>query len=173
MEQFYGLIEAAANMPQPGEAGGYTAEMFQTDFPQFNRKKAQEGTEEEELTEQKLESLVPETILQMFIRNANTSILPSRYCDMWRYAAGLYVAHFSTLYLKTYADGAVSASQAAAQGQQTGLVSEAAMGDTSIKYDNTAVVTALAKWGSWNATQYGQQLITMARMIGMGGMYVI
>lgn len=47
------------------------------------------------------------------------------------------------------------------------------MGDTSIKYDNEAVTLAMARWGSWNATQYGQQLISMARMIGMGGMYVI
>ena len=50
---------------------------------------------------------------------------------------------------------------------------EAAMGDTTISYDNTAVTEAMAKWGSWNATQYGQQLVTMARMIGMGGSYVI
>ena len=47
------------------------------------------------------------------------------------------------------------------------------MGDTSIKYDNEAITLSMAKWGSWNATQYGQQLISMARMIGMGGMYVI
>ena len=47
------------------------------------------------------------------------------------------------------------------------------MGDTTVSYDNEAITEASAKWGSWNATQYGQQLVTMARMIGMGGMYVI
>lgn len=175
--QFDGLIEAAANMPQDGEAGTYTAEMFLADFPQFSKKKIVEEEPpeqpQEELPEEKPESLIPEPMLQIFILNANASILPGRYCEMWRYAAGLYVAHYSAMYLKTYADGTVSAAQAAAKGQQTGLVSEAVMGDTSIKYDNTAVVAAQAKWGNWNATQYGQQLITMARMIGMGGMYVI
>ncbi len=166
--QFYGLIEAAANLAQQGEKGTYTSEMFQEDFPQFVKKvKQEEGMEPE------IQCLVPAAMLQVFLQNVNESILPSRYCGMWRYAAGLYVAHFSTLYLKTYSDGSVSAAQAATKGQQAGLVSEAAMGDTSIKYDNTAVMAAQAKWGSWNSTQYGQQLITMARMIGMGGMYIV
>lgn len=161
-EQFDGVIETAANMPVPGETGGYTETMFLEDFPQFTRAEKEPA-----------ESLVPQGILNTFIRNADQSILPGRYFEMWRYAAGLYTAHFCTLYLKTYSAGSVSEAQAAARGQQTGLVSEASMGDTSVKYDNEAITAAMAKWGSWNATQYGQQLVTMARMIGMGGMYVI
>lgn len=160
--QFNGVIAAAANMPAPGEKGMYTQMMFLADFPQF---KKSGGSEDR--------SLVPETILQLFVDNANTSILPSRYHEMWRYAAGLFVAHYGTLYLKTYSDGSPSAASAAAKGQQTGLIKEASMGDTSISYDNEAITVAMAKWGAWNATQYGQQLVTMARMIGMGGMYVI
>ena len=160
--QFHGVAAAAANTPAFGEAGSYTAGMFLEDFPQF----ARAGTEPRE-------SLVPDGILGAFIGNANQSILPGRYFEMWRYAAGLYVAHFSTLYLKTYSDGSATAAQAAGSGQQTGLISAASMGDTSIKDDNEAITLAMAKWGSWNATQYGQQLISMARMIGMGGSYVI
>lgn len=162
-EQFNGLISAAANMPQPGELGTYTSDMFLADFPQFK----QIGQEDQVI------SLVPDPMLQVFVNNANASILPSRYCEIWRYAAGLYVAHFSALYLKTYSDGSATPARAAATGQQTGLVKEATMGDTTISYDNEAITEASAKWGSWNATQYGQQLVTMARMIGMGGMYVI
>lgn len=168
-EQFHGLISAAANMPQPGELGTYTKEMFLTDFPQFTKKQVSPGEEEEN----QIISLVPDSMLQVFINNSNASILPSRYGDIWRYAAGLYVAHFSALYLKTYSDGSATPARAAATGQQTGLVKEATMGDTTIRYDNEAITEASAKWGSWNATQYGQQLVTMARMIGMGGMYVI
>ena len=168
-EQFHGLISAAANMPQPGEIGSYTKEMFLTDFPQFTKKQSSQGEEEEN----QIISLVPDPMLQVFISNANASILPGRYGEIWRYAAGLYVAHFSALYLKTYSDGSVTPARAAATGQQTGLVKEATMGDTTISYDNEAITEASAKWGSWNATQYGQQLVTMARMIGMGGMYVI
>ena len=168
-EQFHGLISAAANMPKPGELGTYTKDMFLIDFPQFTKKQVnQDGEKENQII-----SLVPDPMLQVFINNANASILPSRYGDIWRYAAGLYVAHFSALYLKTYSDGSVTPARAAATGQQTGLVKEATMGDTTISYDNEAITEASAKWGSWNATQYGQQLVTMARMIGMGGMYVI
>jgi hypothetical protein len=47
------------------------------------------------------------------------------------------------------------------------------MGDTSISYDNSAINEGSAKWGTWNATQYGAQLATMARMLGIGGTYVI
>lgn len=172
-QEFRGVI-SAANMPVPGETGTYTAELFLTDFPQFTKKAALAEWEEASGTiEPPKESLVPTAMLDLFISNANSSILPSRYCDMWRYAAGLYVAHFCTLYLKAYSDGSLSAMQAAAKGQQTGLVSEATMGDTSIKYNNEAITAAMVKWGSWNATQYGQQLVSLARMIGMGGMYVI
>lgn len=161
-DQFTGIIAAASNMPVSGESGSYTKEMFLDDFPQFTKS-----------GEEQADSFVPDGILGSFVDNANQSILPSRYCEMWRYAAGLYVAHFSTLYLKTYSDGAADAARAAAKGQQTGLISEATMGDTTVKYDNSAITAAMAKWGSWNATQYGQQLISMARMIGMGGSYVI
>lgn len=168
-ERFHGLISAAANMPQPGELGTYTKDLFLTDFPQFTKKQVSQGEEEEN----QIVSLVPDPMLQVFIDNSNASILPSRYGDIWRYAAGLYVAHFSALYLKTYSDGSATPARAAATGQQTGLVKEATMGDTTIRYDNEAITEASAKWGSWNATQYGQQLVTMARMIGMGGMYVI
>jgi len=161
-DQFTGVIALAANMPASGEIGTYTKEMFLSDFPQFTKSGAEMK-----------ESLIPDGILEIFVDNANQSILPSRYCEMWRYAAGLYVSHFSTLYLKTYSDGSANAARAAEKGQQTGLISEATMGDTTVKYDNSAIMEAMAKWGSWNATQYGQQLISMARMIGMGGSYVI
>ena len=123
--QFNGVIAAAANIPANNENGIYTVEMFMEDFPQFSKAGMKPRV-----------PLVPEGILGIFIGNANRSILPSRYFETWRYAAGLYVAHFSALYLKTYSDGSATAAQAAGSGQQTGLISEASMGDTSVKYDN-------------------------------------
>ena len=74
---------------------------------------------------------------------------------------------------RTYTPGSGSAAQVAVNAQNTGTVKAASMGDTSISYDNSAVTAGTEKWGSWNATQYGSQLVTMARMVGMGGMYVI
>lgn len=166
---FMGARSVAANVPQPGEQGDYTAEMFQKDFPQFTKRILPEQEGEEEA----VVSLVPEQVLGMFVAQANDSVLPSRWGSMWRYASGLYVAHFASLYLKTYAPGSDSAAQAAGSANQVGTIKSATMGDTSISYDNSAVTAGTEKWGAWNATQYGSQLVTMARMVGMGGMFVI
>ena len=158
---FEGAKQTAANVPQPEEHGDYTAEMFRTDFPQFYS------------TGDPQEPLLPEAMLQTFIDQANDSVLPSRWGSMWRYAAGLYVAHFAAMYLKTYSPSSDSASQVANGAAQVGVVKTATMGDTSIGYDNSAITAGTEKWGTWNATQYGAQLVTMARMVGMGGVYAI
>lgn len=152
--EFEETKKRAANVPQYGERGEYKEEMLLEDFPQ-------------------IATGLPRGILQIFLDQANTSVLPSRWGSMWRYAAGLYIAHFAAMYLKTYSADPANASQAAANAQALGAVKSATMGDTSISYDNSAVTAGTEKWGTWNATQYGQQLVTMARMIGMGGMYVI
>ena len=158
---FEGAKQTAANVPQLGEHGDYTAEMFRTDFPQFYSTGDPQGP------------LLPESMLQTFIDQANDSVLPSRWGSMWRYAAGLYVAHFAAMYLKTYSPSSDSAAQVANGAAQVGVVKTATMGDTSIGYDNSAITAGTEKWGTWNATQYGAQLVTMARMVGMGGVYAI
>lgn len=178
MTPFFSAAGAsAANIPQPEEHGEYTAEMFRQDFPQFTKTvpfEDSDGEGEGKKSESKvIENLVPETMLLLFIRQANDSVLPSRWGSMWRYAAGLYTAHFAALYLKSYSSGSNNAAQAASGADQAGVVKSASMGDTSISYDNSAITAGLEKWGTWNATQYGSQLITMARMVGMGGMYAI
>lgn len=166
---FQSAKAAAANVPQPGERGSYTADMFREDFPQFTVRVPSDT----EGGGETMKDAVPEKMLELFISQANDSVLPGRWSSLWRYAAGLYVAHFAALYLKTYAPGSGSAAQVAVNAQNTGTVKTASMGDTSISYDNSAVTAGTEKWGSWNATQYGSQLVTMARMVGMGGMYVI
>ena len=200
--RFEAARRAAAGMLYPGERGEYTAELFLADFPQFTRaaervdETVEEDPEGEAVQEEaasagenvaepeeaqapgepgkaEASSLVPEAMLDIFIGQANDSVLPSRWGSMWRYAAGLYVAHFSAMYLKTWSDGSASAAGVAASAGQPGAVKQATMGDTSISYDNTAITAGTEKWGAWNSTQYGQQLVTMARMAGMGGMYVI
>ena len=166
---FEGARAAASNVPWAGERGDYTVEMFQEDFPQFTASGSSEAGE----AEAAVKNLVPDRMLEAFIGQANDSVLPSRWGSMWRYAAGLYTAHFAALYLKTYAPSSDSAAQAAAGAAQVGAVKSASMGNTSISYDNSAITAGTEKWGAWNGTQYGSQLVTMARMAGMGGIYAI
>lgn len=164
---FDSVKSVAANISNSGERGSYTSEMFCCAFPQFTKCVPAENQEQDR------ECLVPEPMLSVFIKNANSSVLPSRWGDMWEYAAGLYVAHFAAMYLNTYADSSNSVKDVAVGSQPVGVVKSASMGDSSISYDNSAITSATEKWGSWNSTQYGQQLVTQARLIGMGGMYVI
>lgn len=155
--QFFGVRAAAANID--GSPGDYTLAEFQADYPQFFNK---EG-----------ESLLPETMLNEIINMANNSILPERWGSSWRYAVGLYVAHYATLYLRSYSPSSDSPQQAAASGALVGIVKSATLGDASVSYDTGAITAGTEDWGDLNSTTYGQMLANRAKLIGLAGMYVI
>lgn len=155
--QFYGMKAMASNIGT--SVGTYNVEMFQQDFPQFFNAAG--------------ECLVPSNILNLFISRANNAITPDKWGDAWQYAAGLYVAHFSTMFLDAYAPSSENAAQAAATGDLVGVIKSATLGDSSVTYDTDALTKATEEWGSLNATKYGQMLATEARLIGMGGTYVL
>lgn len=160
--QFYSVRAMAANIGQ--SQGNYTAEMFQEDFPQFFTS----GTEETPAT-----CLVPATMLAEIIAIANACVQPDKWLESWRYAVGLYVAHYSTLYLRTYAPSNSSPQQAAASGALVGVVKSATLGDSSVSYDTSAVTKGTEDWGDLNSTTYGQMLANRAKLVGLGGSYAI
>ena len=163
---FAGVRRTAANVPGPGEAGDYTLEQFQEDFPEFFEKSVTvDGGAV-------YTPMLPESVLQMMIDSANKSVIPSRWGPDWRMAVGLFTAHLAALRLQTYADGSTQAATAG-NSANTGIVKTASLGDTSLSYDNAATNAGTEKWGTWNLTRYGSQLATMARMIGIAGMYAI
>lgn len=155
--QFYGIKDEAANIGK--SKGDYTAELFREDFPQFF---SPVGT-----------CLLPPAILEEFLMQANHVIQPDKWQESWRYAAGLYIAHYATLYLRTYAESSMTPAQAAGTGALVGVVSSATLGDSSVSYDTSSLTKATEGWGDLNATQYGQMLATKARLVGLGGTYVI
>lgn len=164
---FAGVRRTAANIPGPGEAGNYTLEQFQEDFPEFYARNAVMSPGQGEYT-----PMLPEAMLQRMIDSANASVIPSRWGQDWRLAAGLFTAHLAALRLQTYADGSTAA-VTAGNSANVGTVKTATLGDTSLSYDNAATNAGTEKWGAWNLTRYGSQLATMARMIGIAGMYAI
>ena len=87
--QFYGVKAQAANIGQT--QGNYTVEQFQADYPQF-------------FSTDTGGPLIPSTMLSEIISMANASVQPDKWLESWRYAVGLYVAHYSTLYLRTYSE---------------------------------------------------------------------
>lgn len=153
--QFAGAAAAAANLSR--ESGGYTLEMFMLDFPQF------------------FTGGPPPFPAEEFVRQANAVIQPDRWLEGWRYACGLYAAHNATLYLRAVPDGEgpLSPSQLAAAGAAVGVVKSAQLGDSSVTYDTGSVQAATERWGDLNSTQYGQLLASRARLVGMGGCFVI
>ena len=160
--QFYGVRGMAANIGQT--QGDYTVEMFQEDFPQFFTA-ATEGSP--------AVCLVPTTMLTEIINMANACVQPDKWLESWRYAVGLYVAHYATLYLRTYAPSNTTPQQAAASGALVGVVKSATLGDSSVSYDTTAVTKGTEDWGDLNSTTYGQMLANRAKLVGMGGTYAI
>lgn len=160
--QFFGVRAAASNIGQT--QGNYTAEMFQQDFPQFYTA----GTEETPAA-----CLVPATMLFEIISMANASVQSDKWLESWRYAVGLYVAHYCTLYLRTYAESSATPAQAAASGALVGVVQSATLGDSSVSYDTSALTKGTEDWGDLNATTYGQMLANKAKLIGMAGTLVI
>lgn len=155
--QFFGVRAAAANLSQG--KGSYTAEQFQEDYPQFFNA---EGN-----------FLGSASMLQEIINMANLSIQPDRWGESWRYAVGLYVAHYCTLYLRTYAESSATPAQAAASGALVGVVQSSTLGDSSVSYDTSALTKGTEDWGDLNATTYGQMLANKAKLIGMAGTLVI
>ena len=155
--QFFGVKAAAANIGTG--VGDYTVEQFREDYPQFFNA---EGY-----------FLGSPPMLEQIIQMANVSIQPDKWLDSWRYAVGLYVAHYATLSLRGYAASNETPQQAAASGALVGMVKSATLGDASVTYDTAAITAGTEDWGDLNSTTYGQILANRAKLIGMSGTYVI
>lgn len=155
--QFFGVRAKAANIGQGN--GTYTVEQFRDDYPQFFNK---EGN-----------FLGPLPMLEEIINMANAAVQPCKWLDSWRYAAGLYTAHYVTLLLRSYSPSNETQQQAAASGALVGVVKSATLGDSSVSYDTSAITAGTEDWGDLNATTYGQMFANRAKLIGMAGMYVI
>lgn len=155
--QFLGVRAAAANIGIG--KGNYTVEQFRQDYTQFFN------------AEGYFLGSLP--MLEQIIDMANTAVQPDKWLDSWRYAVGLYVAHYVTLSLRGYAVSNETPEQAAASGALVGMVKSATLGDASVSYDTAAITAGTEDWGDLNSTTYGQMFANRAKLIGMAGTYII
>lgn len=116
--------------------------------------------------------LVPTIIIQMFIDLANAVVKQTRYKSYWKICMGLFVAHFTNLWLQGTANPGSSAAQVIEAGKAQGLVTSESVGDVSVSVDYNAIAGDLNGWAAWKLTVYGQQFATIGKMVGMGGMMV-
>lgn len=155
--QFFGVKATAANVSHG--KGNYTVSDFREDYPQFFN------------AEGYFLGSLP--MLEQIIAMANAAIAPDKWLDSWRYAVGLYVAHYATLSLRGYAESNETPEQAAASGALVGMVKSATLGDASVTYDTAAITAGTEDWGDLNSTTYGQILANRAKLIGMAGTLVL
>nr|WP_285860321.1 DUF4054 domain-containing protein [Brevibacillus sp. MER 51] len=153
-----GIIGVASNI-RTGSNPLFTFDDFVSIYPQFG-------------PDTNGKYVVPLEIVQMYIDLANTCIKEARWHSYWKVAMGWFVAHFSTLYLQGTADPNSGAAGVLKAGQSRGLATSKSAGDVSVSTDYSMIGQDLDGWAAWKLTIYGQQLATVGRIVGKGGMYV-
>lgn len=115
--------------------------------------------------------IVPMPVLLTYISLAQACVQYNRWLESWPIGMMLYIAHFLTLYL--WSEGAPSSppGAAASAGLARGILTSKSAGDVSAGYSQI-MSSGWESWGAWNLTLYGQQFITMAKVIGFGPMYI-
>lgn len=110
---------------------------------------------------------IPEAVLQMYVNLASACLAQERWCDMWGVGMAFFIAHFATLYLQSMTPEGASTSQVASAGIAKGTIVSKSVGGVSVSYQSA--VSDINGWAAWKLTVFGQQLVTMARLVGMGG----
>lgn len=115
-------------------------------------------------------TIIPSAVLQMYINLASASLSQARWLEQWPMAMSLYVAHFATLYLRSEGNPGNTPGQIALSGLDRGIMIQKSAGDVSATMK--PMFEGMEDWGAWTLTTYGSQLVTMARIVGMGPMYI-
>lgn len=151
----YGFLptEALASNLRANAGEPYTREQFLEIYPQF------------------AETVSP-GYLQMTLDRANQVITTGRYRAYRDQAIGLYCAHYCVEYLKGMPEDLSSADQAVRKGESRGTLTSKSVGGVSVSYGAAEGSNDLAGFGSMRDTIYGQQLITIAKLVSHGMMVV-
>lgn len=160
------IIANASNIRTGGNPE-YTVEDFLTMYPQFGVKR-----KPDDVDDMLIEEVVPQYVINAWVKVAHASLHKNRYHDLWEIAMGLFIAHWLTLYLQSMAKPDDVAGKIINAGLAKGLQTSKSAGDLSVSYDFSAVTKDFDGWGTYKQTAFGQQFITMAKMAGMGGMVV-
>lgn len=148
-----GVISTASNIRGGGDEP-ITLEEVLAVYPQFSTE------------------ALPADFLEMILEAANAAIQSARWHTRRKLAVCLYVAHFATLYLKTLVDPSASPTSIARKGDGNGNVSSKSVGGVSVSYGSAEGSADLTGYGNWKDTVFGQQLATMAKLVGAGMMVV-
>lgn len=160
-EVMTGLGAEAMNQVS-GTNPAYALSDFYAMYPQF----APTGVSPNEVY------VVPLAVMTMYLNLANATVKHARWLDAWEVGMGMFIAHFLTLFLQGTASAGSPAATVIAAGQARGLTTSRSAGDVSASTDYNLVGQDLDGWAAWKLTLYGTQYATLAKTIGMGGMYI-
>jgi hypothetical protein len=142
-----------------GDNPPYTLNDFYISYPQFN-----EDTNGN--------YVAPVEVQEMYLEFANACIKEARWHKSWKLAMGWFMAHFLTLYVQGMADPNSKEAGIINAGKALGLQTSKSVGDLSISIDYNSLASGVNGWATWKSTKYGQQLMQVGRLVGMGMMYV-
>lgn len=126
-----------------------TVQSFRLNFPQFA------DTE-----------VFPDPLLAFWLTTSANFVNADRWGALTDYGVSLVLAHFLTLLARDVAVAELGGNP----GEASGPVSSKSVGKVSVSYATDA--TALANGGNWNATSFGQQYLTQARVMGAGPLQI-
>lgn len=111
-------------------------------------------------------SAVPGMVLDFLFAQA-ALLNPALYLDRYEEAVYLYCAHKATLYLRTLPPDPekAGAAQVASAGSAQGNVTSKSVGGVSVSMGESTAAAGLQAWGDLATTEYGLQLIALARAL--------
>lgn len=118
-------------------------------------------------------NLIENDVTHMYLKFADSCIKEKQWRGAWKIGMCLFIAHFLTLYLKTYIDGDVTASKVISSGELKGLKSSKAVDGVSVSYDFSTAIQGVNDWAGWTLTEYGLQLVSLAKLYGKGAAFVL
>ena len=118
---------------------------------------------------------IPSVVRNEYVAQANLRF--EDFCDAKEEARRLYTAHKLTLYAQTYSpaqSGAASPSGMATL-KGAGVAAQAlskSVGGVSVTKSEGSALSSISGFGEWKQTEFGLQLITLAKLAMAGGVYV-
>ena len=114
--------------------------------------------------------VIPQVVIEMYIALASACLQQVRWQDSWVVGMALFIAHYCTLWLQSEGSPGTDAASIAASGLAIGVQVSQSAGGVSVGLES--LNKDFGGWGAMNLTLYGQQLETMANIVGFGCVYV-
>jgi hypothetical protein len=112
---------------------------------------------------------VPLVALLQFVLMAAASVMQQNYGTSWPFAMALFIAHFSTMYMRSESGKNTTAAQVVASGLERGLLVGKSAGDVSASIQ---FLQGFEEWGVFQETTYGQQFATIGKIVHAGPVWV-